>query len=79
LYILITYPKIFTGPPRDDLADTPDLSARELAVVGPLIAALLVLGFYPAPVLTAVEDEAAASTAAVSTVAQPSTDEGSQP
>ncbi|WP_149203967.1 NADH-quinone oxidoreductase subunit M [Actinotalea subterranea] len=51
LYVLLTYQKVFTGPVRDDLATTPDLSTREKWVVGPLIAAMLVLGFYPAPAL----------------------------
>ncbi|MDR1635035.1 MAG: NADH-quinone oxidoreductase subunit M [Bifidobacteriaceae bacterium] len=49
LYVLIAYQKIFTGPPREDLAKTPDLGARELWVVGPLIAIMLVLGFIPRP------------------------------
>jgi NADH-quinone oxidoreductase subunit M len=58
LYILIAYQRIFTGPPREDLADTPDLNARELLVIGPLIAALLVLGFYPAPAVDVMSDDA---------------------
>ena len=58
LYVLLTYQRIFTGPVRPELAVTPDLSARETWVVGPLIAALLVLGFYPAPALDLVRDPA---------------------
>jgi len=49
LYILLAYQKIFTGPVRDDLASTKDLSGRELWVIGPLIALMLVFGFYPKP------------------------------
>ncbi|MCL2802700.1 MAG: NADH-quinone oxidoreductase subunit M [Micrococcales bacterium] len=49
LYILWAYQKIFTGPPREDLEGTRDLNARELWVVGPLIALMLVFGFYPKP------------------------------
>ncbi|NTW39293.1 MAG: NADH-quinone oxidoreductase subunit M [Cellulomonadaceae bacterium] len=58
LYVLLTYQRIFTGPVRDELATTPDLSTREKWVVGPLIAAMLVLGFYPAPALDLVRDPA---------------------
>ncbi|QTE29121.1 NADH-quinone oxidoreductase subunit M [Pengzhenrongella sicca] len=58
IYILLTYQRIFTGPVQDELADTRDLSARELWVVGPLIALLLVFGFYPAPALDLVREPA---------------------
>jgi NADH-quinone oxidoreductase subunit M len=40
------------------LGALPDLNAREKWVVGPLIAILLVLGFYPAPALNLVRDPA---------------------
>jgi NADH-quinone oxidoreductase subunit M len=95
LYILLAYQKIFTGPPREDLAGTPDLGARELWVVGPLIAALIVLGFYPAPAIDLLNEDAAAAVAVVTSPpsppgasslvvpfvpgSQPSPDEGSQP
>ncbi|WP_024286892.1 NADH-quinone oxidoreductase subunit M [Cellulomonas sp. KRMCY2] len=58
LYILLAYQRIFTGPVRDGLATMPDLSNRERWVVGPLIAAMLVLGFYPAPALDLVREPA---------------------
>jgi NADH-quinone oxidoreductase subunit M len=67
LYILIAYPKVFTGPVRDDLAETKDLGARELWVVGPLIALLLVLGFYPAPALDALRPDATTTVEQVAT------------
>lgn len=51
LYVLLTYQRVFTGPTRPELVATPDLSARERWVVGPLLAVMLVLGFYPAPAL----------------------------
>jgi NADH-quinone oxidoreductase subunit M len=51
LYILLAYQKIFTGPVRTDLEPTSDLRARELWVVGPLIALMLVFGFYPKPAI----------------------------
>ncbi len=59
LYVLLTYQRIFTGPPRASLTVLGDLSARERWVVGPLIALMLVLGFYPAPALDLVRDPAA--------------------
>jgi NADH-quinone oxidoreductase subunit M len=51
LYILLTYQRMFTGPTRDFAAGWRDMNAREAWVVGPLVAVLLVLGFYPKPVL----------------------------
>ncbi|HEX8971412.1 NADH-quinone oxidoreductase subunit M [Oryzihumus sp.] len=51
LYILLMYQRMMTGP-KPELAERPaDLSRREKWVVAPLIAAFIVLGFYPKPVL----------------------------
>jgi NADH-quinone oxidoreductase subunit M len=58
LYVLLTYQRVFTGPVRHELKDSPDLSGREKWVVGPLIAALLILGFVPGPALNLVRDPA---------------------
>lgn len=58
LYVLLTYQRVFTGPVRDELATTPDLSGRERWVVAPLIGLMLVLGFYPAPALDLVREPA---------------------
>ncbi len=56
LYILLLYQRVATGPAPEGLAArTPDLSLREKWVVAPLIAAFLVLGFYPRPVLDLLE------------------------
>ncbi|MDR3106686.1 MAG: NADH-quinone oxidoreductase subunit M [Bifidobacteriaceae bacterium] len=74
LYILIAYQKIFTGPVRPDLAGTRDLGARELWVVGPLIALLLVLGFCPTPATDKLNDPAAVVVEQVS-----AQEEGAQP
>ncbi|MDR3202118.1 MAG: NADH-quinone oxidoreductase subunit M [Bifidobacteriaceae bacterium] len=71
LYILIAYQKIFTGPVREDLALTPDLGGRELWAVGPLIALMLVLGFYPSPALDVLRDDAAATVQSVTAPAAP--------
>lgn len=55
LYILLMYQKVATGPAPEAFAGTPDMSLREKFVVAPLIAAFLVLGFYPKPVLDVLE------------------------
>jgi len=65
LYVLLTYQRIFTGAPRPELPAVRDLSTRERWVVGPLIAAILVLGFWPSPALDLVRDPADASRTAV--------------
>ncbi len=51
LYILLMYQRMMTGPKPESAAGTRDLSHREKWVVAPLVALLLVLGFYPKPVL----------------------------
>src|SRR5580692_378342 len=51
IYILWMYQRTMTGPVRDEVAGMPDLNARELWAVGPLIALVIVLGVYPKPVL----------------------------
>jgi NADH-quinone oxidoreductase subunit M len=47
LYILLMYKRMMTGPAPVLEAPVRDLTVREKFVVAPLIAALLVLGFYP--------------------------------
>jgi NADH-quinone oxidoreductase subunit M len=51
IYILWMYQRTMTGPVREEVAAMPDLKARELWAVGPLIALVVVLGVYPKPVL----------------------------
>jgi NADH-quinone oxidoreductase subunit M len=55
IYVLWMYQRMMTGPTPPALAEgdsrLPDLRAREIAVVAPLIALLLVLGVYPKPAL----------------------------
>src|SRR3954454_5884888 len=58
LYILLTYQRVFTGPVRDELSTWRDLVPRETWAVAPLIALMLVLGFYPAPALDLVREPA---------------------
>ncbi|MFC9898404.1 NADH-quinone oxidoreductase subunit M [Nocardia sp. NPDC127579] len=51
LYVLWLYQRMMTGPVTKDNDRIHDLVPRELAVVVPLIAALIFLGLYPKPVL----------------------------
>jgi len=54
LYILLTYQTMFTGPAKEYASGWKDLSTREAWVVAPLIAVIVVLGFFPKPVLDAI-------------------------
>jgi NADH-quinone oxidoreductase subunit M len=51
IYILWAYQRMMTGPVKDGNERLRDLLPRELIVVAPLIALLLVLGIYPKPAL----------------------------
>ncbi len=51
LYILLMYKRTMTGPKPEGSAGIIDMTTREKLVVAPLIAAFLVLGFYPKPAL----------------------------
>lgn len=56
VYLLWAYERIFTGPvtePENEALD--DLDGRELAILVPLVALVLVLGLYPRPVLDRIE------------------------
>lgn len=50
LYTLVLYQRTMTGPVKAEVSTMPDLKARELVVVAPLIALLLFLGVFPKPV-----------------------------
>ncbi|MEW5808817.1 MAG: NADH-quinone oxidoreductase subunit M [Actinomycetota bacterium] len=59
IYILWTYQRMMTGPTPEALTQgesrLTDLRPRELVVVAPLIALLLVLGVYPKPALDVID------------------------
>jgi NADH-quinone oxidoreductase subunit M len=57
-YMLRLYQGIMNGPPRKDLPVRPDLTWIEGLAVAPLLAALVLLGVYPKPLL----DNAAVTT-----------------
>ena len=62
LYILLPYQRMFTGPPEEGIQGAADLNGREKAVMAPLIASMLLLGFMPGLVLDAVTPVAEAVT-----------------
>jgi NADH-quinone oxidoreductase subunit M len=51
IYMLWLYQRVMTGPVAKHSEGIGDLKTRELLVVAPLIALLLVLGVYPKPLL----------------------------
>jgi len=51
LYILWAYQRMMGGPIKEDNDRLRDLVPREILVVAPLIALLLLLGVYPKPAL----------------------------
>lgn len=53
VYILMAYQRIFTGEVDERRRGMTDMNGAEKSVTGVLIAAMLFLGFYPAPVLSA--------------------------
>lgn len=70
VYVLWPYQRVFTGPKPD--VDVEDMRATEKTAMGLILAAMLWLGFYPAPVIDLVSTPAAY---AVSVMAQVSTTE----
>jgi NADH-quinone oxidoreductase subunit M len=51
LYILLMYQRTMTGPVREATKNLPDLRPREIAALAPLLALIVVLGFFPKPAL----------------------------
>ncbi|MCA5895051.1 NADH-quinone oxidoreductase subunit M [Isoptericola sp. NEAU-Y5] len=61
VYVLLTYQRMFTGALTTELAAARDLDVREKTVAGVLVAALVVLGVAPGPVLDYVREPGAVS------------------
>ena len=56
LYLLWSYQRIFHGPLEgDENRATPDLTRRELGVMAPLLALILIIGFHPRPLYDLVQ------------------------
>ena len=53
MYILMPYQRVFTGAPGKGKEDLADLGARERGVMTPLVVAMLVLGMWSAPLVSA--------------------------
>ena len=53
MYILMPYQRVFTGAPGKGKEDLADLGARERGVMVPLVAAMLILGIWSAPLVSA--------------------------
>ena len=52
VYMLTLYQKVYLGPAKnDDVKATPDLNAREIATLVPLLVMIVVLGVFPQPFL----------------------------
>ncbi|MFI6506217.1 NADH-quinone oxidoreductase subunit M [Streptosporangium sp. NPDC050855] len=51
VYILWMYQRTMNGPTAESVATLPDLDRREKWVMAPLIAVILILGFFPKPML----------------------------
>ncbi|MCD4557313.1 complex I subunit 4 family protein [Schaalia sp. lx-100] len=69
LYLLLPYQRVFTGKAHRDVEKITDLGGRERAVMVPLIAAMLILGIWSAPLVTAVTPVADAVVVPVSSSA----------
>jgi NADH-quinone oxidoreductase subunit M len=57
LYILLMYQRTMTGPVRPAVAErVTDVGVRERVAIAPLVVLILVLGLYPKPVLSMIEE-----------------------
>jgi NADH-quinone oxidoreductase subunit M len=60
IYLLWSYQRMALGPIRDEHRGLPDVSVREVAILAPILALLLVFGVYPKLVLDRIDPTAAA-------------------
>ncbi len=63
LYILLPIQRALHGPTTDGNESLTDLNLREKIAIAPVLAVILVLGFYPAPLLNVINPAAAHSIA----------------
>ncbi len=54
IYILLMYQRTMTGPTRDEVAGMKDLNRREVTALAPLVLLIVVLGFFPKPLLSVI-------------------------
>ena len=55
IYILTMLMRVLHGPLPDRWRGLPDLSGRELAIMAPLLALILLIGLYPMPFFAAMQ------------------------
>ncbi len=55
LYMLLLYQRTMTGPVRAETQAIPDLRRREVAIVAPLAAAIIAIGFFPKPLIDVID------------------------
>jgi NADH-quinone oxidoreductase subunit M len=65
IYLLWSYQRVAYGPVRDEHRHLPDLSVREVAVLAPVLALLLVFGVYPKLLTRSIDPSACAAVALV--------------
>jgi NADH-quinone oxidoreductase subunit M len=58
IYLLWAYQRTMFGSLPAHLADTPDVSRREIAVLAPVIVAIVAIGVYPKPFLDRIDPSA---------------------
>ena len=52
IYILLMYQRTMTGPTREEVTGMRDLGTREVVALAPVLLLILVLGFFPKPLLS---------------------------
>ncbi len=59
IYLLWAYQRVFQGPLTDDRnRDMPDINAREVLMLAPLLALIVFIGVYPKPFLDRINPSA---------------------
>ena len=61
LYVLVAYQRTFHGPVKAGIEHLKDLNAREIAVVGPVLALIVLLGVYPKPLIDIIQPSVTAT------------------
>ena len=71
VYLLWAYQQVFHGRPTEELREFKEITWREGAFMAPLIAAIVFLGVYPAPVLNRITPSVDALVVHIERVAHP--------
>jgi NADH-quinone oxidoreductase subunit M len=77
IYILWMYQRTMTGPVREGVVGMRDLNVREIAALAPLLVLIVVLGFFPQPLLDVINPSVENTMSEVGTTdPQPNVTEG---